>query len=215
MDAIKANQEDYYKKVEGLGAKQREGLAQLKNQGLGDFLMNISQGLLSKPGLAAGVSAGLPGAIQSAAASRKEQRAVESLANEYDINLAKARAADAKGNTEAALKFMNLADQAKYQQGVLANQIEENKLRKAAFDKPGETLQLLNALGDPKMAERYRETIGLGKKSTDVVARDKALEQFNKLSKARQKEYGDFENYFRFVNNQGGGATGVKFLNFE
>ena len=80
MDAIKANQEDYYKKVEGLGAKQREGLAQLRSQGGGEALMNIAQGLLSKAGLAQGISAGLPGVIQTASASRKEQRAVESLA---------------------------------------------------------------------------------------------------------------------------------------
>ena len=119
MDAIKANQQDYYSKLEGLGAKQREGLAQLRRQGGGEALMNLAQGILSKPGLAAGISAGLPGVIQSAAASRKEQRAIDNLANEYDMNLAKARAADAKGNTDAALKFMDLANTAKYRADAL------------------------------------------------------------------------------------------------
>jgi hypothetical protein len=142
MDAIKANQEDYYKKVEGLGAKQREGLAQLRRQGGGEALMNIAQGLLSKAGLAQGVSAGLPGVIQTAATSRKEQRAVENLANEYDMNLAKSRAADAKGNTEAALRYMQLADQAKYQQQMVEYQ-------KAALNKPTGELQVLQALQKP------------------------------------------------------------------
>lgn len=119
MDAIKANQEDYYKKVEGMGAKAREGLAQLRRQGGGEALMNLAQGILSKPGLAAGIAAGLPGVTQTAASSRKEQRAIESLANEYDMNLAKARAADAKGNTDAALKFMDLANTAKYRADAL------------------------------------------------------------------------------------------------
>lgn len=77
----------------------------------------------------------------------------------------------------------------------------------AALNKPGETVQLLNALGDPKLAERYRETIGLGKRSSELVSREKALEQYNKLTKSKQKEYGDFDNYFRFVNNQGLYAT--------
>jgi hypothetical protein len=142
MDAIKANQEDYYKKVEGLGAKQREGLAQLRRQGGGEALMNIAQGLLSKAGLAQGVSAGLPGVIQTAAASRKEQRAVENLANEYDMNLAKARSADAKGNTEAALKYMQLADQAKYQAADIQTKL-------AALKKPTGELQVLQALQKP------------------------------------------------------------------
>jgi hypothetical protein len=200
MDAIKANQEDYYKKLEGFGAKEREGLAQLRRQGGGEALMQIAQGILNKPTLSQGISAGLPGVIQTAAASRKDQREVNALANSYDMNLAKARAADAKGNTEAALKYMQLADEAKYRAGDLSYKM-------ASLNRPSDTVQLLNALGDPKLAERYRETIGLGKKSTDIVSREKALEQFNKLSKAKQKEYGDFDNYFRFINNQGLYAT--------
>ena len=137
MDAIKANQQDYYSKLEGLGAKQREGLAQLRRQGGGEALMNLAQGILSKPGLAAGIAAGLPGVTQTAAASRKEQRAVEGLANDYDMNLAKARSADAKGNTEAALRYMQLADQAKYQAADIQTKL-------AALKKPSGTMELFN-----------------------------------------------------------------------
>jgi len=199
MDAIKANQEDYYKQLAGLGAKQREGLAQLRRQGGGEALMNLAQGLLSRPGLAAGIAAGLPGVTAAAAASRKEQRAVENLANEYDFNLAKARAADAKGNTEAALRYMQLADDAKYKAADI-------NYKMAALNKPGETVQLLNALGDPKMMARY-QAMNVAKKPIDTISREKALEQFNKLPKSRQREYGDFEGYFNFVNNRALYAT--------
>ena len=204
MDAIKANQEDYYKKLEGFGAKEREGLAQLRRQGGGEALMNIAQGILSKPTLSQGISAGLPGVIQSAAASRRDQREVNALANSYDMNLAKARAADAKGNTDAALKFMQLADEAKYRAGDL-------QYKMASLNKPGEMMQLLNAIRKPgeSTSDAYaRMQIMQGlKKPTDVISRKDALEEFNKLPKSRQKDYVDFEDYYRRQNNQGLYAT--------
>jgi hypothetical protein len=196
LDAIKANQQDYYSKLEGMGAKAREGIAQLRRQGGGEALMNLAQGILSKPGLAAGIAAGLPGVTQTAAASRKEQRAVEGLANEYDFNLAKARAADAKGNTEAALKYMQLADEAKYRAGDL-------QYKMGALNQGTDAMRNAQFLAkNPEMA-RFFPSVG----KTDIIGREKALEQFNKLSKSRQKEFGDFENYFRMVNNQGLYAT--------
>jgi hypothetical protein len=170
MDAIKANQQDYYSKLEGLGAKQREGLAQLRRQGGGEALMNLAQGILSKPGLAAGIAAGLPGVTQTAAASRKEQRAVESLANDYDMNLAKARSADAKGNTEAALRYMQLADQAKYQQQMVEYQ-------KAALNKPTGELQVLQALQKP------------GESLNDTYARVFTMKQDPKSTQALRDQY--------------------------
>jgi hypothetical protein len=201
IDAIKANQEDYYKKLEGFGAKEREGLAQLRRQGGGEALMNIAQGILSKPTLSQGISAGLPGVIQSAAASRKDQREVNALANSYDMNLAKARAADAKGNTEAALKFMQLADQAKYQAADI-------RLKTAALNKPSEAIQLLNALGDPKMMERY-QAMNVAKRPVDIISREKAAELWEKMRKSEKvNKYGDdFEVFYRERNNQGLYAT--------
>jgi len=173
MDAIKANQQDYYSKLEGLGAKQREGLAQLRRQGGGEALMNLAQGILSKPGLAAGIAAGLPGVTQTAAASRKEQRAVESLANDYDMNLAKARSADAKGNTEAALKYMQLADQAKYQAADIQTKL-------AALNKPTGELQVLQALQKP------------GESLNDTFARVKQMGQDPRTDQALQIKLADY-----------------------
>ena len=173
MDAIKANQQDYYSKLEGLGAKQREGLAQLRRQGGGEALMNLAQGILSKPGLAAGIAAGLPGVTQTAAASRKEQRAVESLANDYDMNLAKARSADAKGNTEAALRYMQLADQAKYQAADIQTKL-------AALNKPTGELQVLQALQKP------------GESLNDTFARVKQMGQDPRTDQALQIKLADY-----------------------
>jgi len=216
IDAIKANQEDYYKKVEGLGAKQREGLAQLRRQGGGEAFMNIAQGLLSKPTLSQGVAAGLPGVIQTASASRKEQRAVEGLANEYDMNLAKARAADARGNTEAALKFMNLADQAKYQQGVLANQAEANQLKKAVLNQNPEAIRYLQALAKP--GENLNDVLTRveGLKKGSLYSIDKATDDFNKImenpvgSEAKKLKAAGITTpfaYQQYVLNQGGGGN--------
>jgi hypothetical protein len=205
MDAIKANQEDYYKKVEGLGAKQREGLAQLKSQGGGEALMNIAQGLLSKAGLAQGISAGLPGVIQTASASRKEQRAVENLANEYDMNLAKSRAADAKGNTEAALRYMGLADEAKYRAGVLANQVEENKLKKEALNKPTGELQVLQALQKP--GETLNDTYARIYEARQNPKSTQALREAYLKSPFLQMQFPNIDDYIRTMTPTGAAGT--------
>ena len=114
-DLLKRRSTDYLSKFEGMGDKKRKEIDQLKQAGLGQFLMNISQGLLSKPGLAQGISAGLPGAIQTAAESRKEQLGRADLADQYDFNIAKAREASEKGDMQSALQYAQLANQNNYQ----------------------------------------------------------------------------------------------------
>ena len=114
-DLLKRRSTDYLSKFEGMGDKKRKEIDQLKQAGLGQFLMNISQGLLSKPGLAQGVSAGLPAAIQSAAESRKEQLGRADIADQYDFNIAKAREASEKGDMQSALQYAQLANQNNYQ----------------------------------------------------------------------------------------------------
>lgn len=206
MDTVKKNNADYLSKLEGMGAKQREGLAAIRSQGGGEALMNLAQGILSKPGLAAGVAAGLPGVTATAAASRKEQRAIEQSANDYDLNVAKAQEAAAKGDMESALMFKKMAQDAKYQQGMLA-------YHNAALNKPGESMQLLNALGDPEMMKRYKE-MQVSKKG-ELYSIDKATDDFNGIMKdqysaqAKQlKALGITKpyQYQQYVLNQGGGG---------
>jgi hypothetical protein len=114
-DLLKRRSTDYLSKFEGMGDKKRKEIDQLKQAGLGQFLMNISQGLLSKPGLAQGISAGLPGAIQTAAESRKEQLGRADIADQYDFNIAKAREASERGDMQSALQYAQLANQNNYQ----------------------------------------------------------------------------------------------------
>jgi len=174
MDMIKKNNADYLSKLEGAGAKQREGLAKLKSQGGGEALMAIAKGLVSKGTLAQGVAEGLPGVIAASTASRKEQLAVENAANEYDLNLAKAQQAAAKGDMEAALMFKRLADEASYRKDSIG-------IQRAQLNKPGESIQLLNALGDPKLMERY-QAMNASKKGA-LYSIDKAVDDFNAAMK--------------------------------
>lgn len=211
MDTVKKNNADYLGKLEGLSAKQREGLASIKSQGGGEALMNLAQGILSKPGLAAGVAAGLPGVAATSAASRKEQRAVENAANDYDLNLAKAQEAAAKGDMESALKFKQLADEASYRNKSLA-------IQNAQVNKPGESMQLLNALGDPKLMERYKE-MQLSKKPTDVISKSDALKAYNDrlekdIGKKFLKQFPTFDSYYNDLSTKAG-SGGVTFLGFE
>jgi hypothetical protein len=199
MDMVKKNNADYLSKLEGLGAKQREGLAQLRSQGGGEALMQLARGILRGPNLAMGVAEGLPGVVQSAAASRKEQRAIEQSANEYDLNLAKAQEAAAKGDMEAALSFKKMAQDAKYQQGML-------QYHMAALNKPGESMQLLNALKDPEMMKRF-QAMNAAKKPTDIIPRATALKEWGDLMPNEQRRYGTFENYYNTVNSAGGGSN--------
>jgi hypothetical protein len=170
MDNLKKERADSMAELKGLSAKSREAALAAKSQGGGEALMAIARGLVSKPGLAAGVGEGLPGVIAASAASRKEQNALNQSANDYDLNIAKSREAAAKGDMEAALQYKKLAQDAQYQQGMLA-------YHNASLNKPGESMQLLQALGDPEMMKRYKE-MQAGKKG-ELYSIDKAVDDFN------------------------------------
>ena len=217
MDMVKKNNAEYLSKLEGAGAKRREGLAKLRSQGGGEALMAISKGLLSKGTLAQGVAEGLPGVMAASAGSRKEQRAVEQGADEMEFNLAKARQAAAKGDMESALMFKRLADEASYRKDSIG-------IQRAQLNKPDSNIALLNALGDPKLMERYKEM--QASKKGELYSLDKATDDFNKIAgdkfsdQAKQlKKLGITTpyQYQQYVLNQrgGGGGTGVKFLGFE
>ena len=117
---------DYLSKLEGVGEKRRAGLAELKKQGGGEALMQMAAAVMGSPNLAQAAAKGLPMVASTAAGTRKEARALESSADDYDLNIAKAREAAEKGDTALALQYTQLANQAKaqsdlakYQQGML------------------------------------------------------------------------------------------------
>jgi paraquat-inducible protein B len=154
--------------------------------------------------MAMALGKGLPAVAQTAAASRKEQRAIEQSANEYDLNLAKAQEAAAKGDMDAALNFKKLAQDAKYQQGMLA-------YHNAALGKPGESMQLLNAIRKPgeSLSDAYARMQTL-KKPIDVIPRATALKEWGDLMPNEQRKYGTFENYYNTVNSTGGGGNDLQ-----
>jgi hypothetical protein len=213
MDMVKKNNADYLSKLEGAGAKRREGLAKLRSQGGGEALMAISRGLLSKGTLAQGVAEGIPGVLAASAGSRKEQLAIEQGADEMDLNLAKARQAAAKGDMESAIMFKKLADEASYRTKSLA-------LQTAQLNKPGESMQLLNAIRKPgeSLSDAYGRMQSMqALKKGDVYSIDKATDDFNKIAgdkfsdqAKRLKALGITTpyQYQQYVLSQSGGGGG-------
>jgi hypothetical protein len=208
MDMVKKNNADYLSKLEGASAKQREGLAKLRSQGGGEALIQFAKGLLGSPTLAQGASKGLEGVAATAAASRKEQRAVEQGADEMEFNLAKARQAAAKGDMESALMFKRLADEASFRKDSIG-------IQRAQLNKPDSNIALLNALGDPKLMERYKEM--QASKKGELYSLDKATDDFNKIvadkfgDQAKRLKALGITNpyqYQQYVLNQGGGGGG-------
>ena len=171
-DLLKRRSTDYLSKFEGMGDKKRKGIEKLKDSGLGQFLMNMSQGLLSRPTLAQGVSAGLPGAIQAAAESRKEQLGRADLADQYDFNIAKARDAAEKGDMQMAMQYAQLSNQNQYQMGMLDMYNRRNSIMGEAGN-----------LGK----------VQLGLKNADAQALAEAKSRFgNMLTKKNQAAFDDY-----------------------
>lgn len=171
-DLLKRRSTDYLSKFEGMGDKKRKEIEKLKDSGLGQFLMNMSQGLLSRPTLAQGVSAGLPGAIQAAAESRKEQLGRADLADQYDFNIAKARDAAEKGDMQMAMQYAQLSNQNQYQMGMLDMYNRRNSIMGEAGN-----------LGK----------VQLGLKNADAQALAEAKSRFgNMLTKKNQAAFDDY-----------------------
>lgn len=132
---------DYLSKLESLGEKRRAGLAEIKKQGGGEALMQIAAAVMGSPNLAQAAAKGMPLVASTAGATRREARALESSADDYDLNVAKAREAAEKGDMALALQYTQLANQAKsqsdtaaYQQGLLGIHGQRNALMKDQYD---------------------------------------------------------------------------------
>jgi hypothetical protein len=167
--------EEYLNKLEGIGEKRRAGLADIKKQGGGGALMNLAAAVMGSPTLAQAAAKGLPMVASTAAATRKEARALESSADDYDLNVAKAREAAEKGDMALALQYTQLANQAKaqsdlakYQQGMLGV---------------------------------YNQRAGALTGKGQTISREAALREWNDLDRIQQKKYGDFNTFFNTVNS--------------
>jgi len=190
-DLQKKRSSDYLNKLEGLSEKQRAGIAQIKKEGSGEALMQLGSALMGSRNLAqAGAIAGQQLASTSAA-TRKEIRGVENLANEYDLNLAKAQEAAEKGDMALALQYKQLADQAKYQQGMLAVHGQRNALMGQSGNMAKVSTALLNI--DKQAASEAKEKFGmLPKNAKNQAAYDNYLKKRSmelKMANPLTKEY--------------------------
>jgi hypothetical protein len=177
--------EEYLAKLEGLGEKRRAGLAEIKKQGGGEALMNLAAAVMGSPTLAQAAAKGLPMVASTAAATRREARALESSADEYDLNVAKAREAAEKGDTALALQYTQLANQAKAQ----------NDLAKYQQGMLGVYGQRAGAL--------------TGKGQT--ISREAALRAYNDMLKAdirTKKQFPTFQSYYDSLGDSTMGSSG-------
>jgi hypothetical protein len=177
--------EEYLAKLEGLGEKRRAGLAEIKKQGGGEALMNLAAAVMGSPTLAQAAAKGLPMVSSTAAATRREARALESSADEYDLNVAKAREAAEKGDTALALQYTQLANQAKAQ----------NDLAKYQQGMLGVYGQRAGAL--------------TGKGTT--ISREAALRAYNDMLKAdvrTKKQFPTFQSYYDSLGDSTMGSSG-------
>jgi hypothetical protein len=169
---------DYLSKLEGLSQKQRDSLERIKREGGGEALMQLGAGLLSAPTLGQGLAKGMPLVASTAAATRKEARAVENLANEYDLNIAKAREAAEKGDMALALQYQQIANQA----AQIANQAD---YQKGMLNVYGQRNALM---GESNMLPKVQ----LGLANADKQALNEAKAKFPMVTKANQAAFDAF-----------------------
>lgn len=168
----------------GMSAEQVD-YAKLKEQGLGEGLLRLAGGILSKPG-AAGYGAGMAALGEQAGLTRKEIAGLKKEARDYDFNIKKAESAFEQGNDELALKYQQAADLNRYHMGML--------------NKPDAGIAMLNALKNPQNMEVWQQ-MNLAKRPTDVVSRKDALKEFNDDPRLK-RQFGDFETYYNTINNR-------------
>ena len=174
-DLMKKRSTDYLSKFEGMGDKKRAGIEALKNQLQGQVLLQGASALLGSPTLAqAGAKFGQQ-AASTVAAGRAEQREIENQADQYDFNIAKAREAAEKGDMQLAMQYAQLANQNKYQMGML----DVYKQRNAIMGEAGN-------LGKVQM----------GLKNADAQAFNEAKARFANVP-MNKKNQAAFDDYVR------------------
>lgn len=127
-DMLKRRTTDYLSKFEGMGDKKRKGLEELKNQLQGQLALQASSALLGNRNLAAAGAQFGQQAASTVGAGRAEKRGIEDAADQYDFNIAKAREAAEKGDMQLALQYQQLANQNKYQMGMLGVYSQRNAI---------------------------------------------------------------------------------------
>jgi hypothetical protein len=128
-------------------------MAEGKSQAQGEFLMQLGASLLGTPNLGQALQQGVQKGLPGLAASRKETNAILKEQREYRLNMAKAKEAAAQGNDDLAFKYAKLAEDSKYQAGMVGAAMarggaNDTRISTAAMNKAQEQLKL--AMGDPR-----------------------------------------------------------------
>jgi hypothetical protein len=162
----------------------------IKEQGMGEGLMRLGAGILSKPTLAAGLGTGINALAESGALTRKEIAGLKKDARDYDFNIKKADAAFELGQDELAQKYFKMA--------------QDKELGLAQVAKMGQSgdLNLIKALQKPgeDLSDTFARVYSM-KKPTDVLSRKDALAEYSK-NPAYKREFGDFETYYQVMSNR-------------
>ena len=152
----------------GMAAEQVD-YAKLKEQGLGEGLLRLAGGILSKPG-AAGYGAGMAALGEQAGLTRKEIAGLKKEARDYDFNIKKAEELYNQGQDELALKRMEAANLNKYRMASLAQE-------------PGELRTLRAIAANPELASFYK-----GANKADMYSLKDAANDFLQLQKDNPSE---------------------------
>jgi hypothetical protein len=156
LDDLMSNGEDTQKQI-----------AEMKNQGQGEFLMQLGASLMSTPNLGVALSKGVQAGLPGLAANRKEINALTKDQRDYSLNMAKAQEARQQGNEEQAFKYEQLAVDKAYKVGMVAAYMQrasagagtgtakiDAQQHNAALNKASSQLAL--AMKDPRMARDLR-----------------------------------------------------------
>lgn len=203
-DLMKKRSTDYLSKFEGLGEKKRAGIKDLKNQLQSQLLLQGASALLGSRNLAeAGGKFGQQ-AASTVAAGRAEQRQIEDAADQYDFNIAKAREAAEKGDMQLAMQYAQLANQNKYQMGMLDVYKQRNAIMGEAGNM-GKVSMALNQADKQALAEAKQKFPVLTKNNQaafDAYLRKRATEL--KMGNPLTKQYANLTGA-----DLGGGAFNV------
>jgi hypothetical protein len=105
--------------LEDTSADTTKRIAEGKNQAQGEFFMQMGAALMGNPNLGRALQQGIQTGLPGLAANRKEANALIKEQGEYRLNMAKAKEAAAQGNDELAFKYAKLAEDSKYQAGMV------------------------------------------------------------------------------------------------
>jgi hypothetical protein len=106
--------DERYAGLAGAGKEMRDRIASMKSQSQGEGLLNLAAAVMGTPNLSMAASKGLPLLASTASNIRKETGDITKAANDYDLNIAKAKEAAASGNMKEYNAYMQNAEMAKH-----------------------------------------------------------------------------------------------------